>query len=387
MNQVATINTPKRSVLVDMATRFGMEPQPFEQTLRATVVPNNCSREQFAAFLLVAKEYDLNPLTKEIYAFPTKGGGIQPIVSIDGWVNLINSHSQLDGIEFEDHHDDGKLAAITCRLWRKDRSKPIVVTEYFSECSRPTEPWQKWPHRMLRHKALIQCARYAFGFAGIVDPDEAERMGASGTQPMRDVTPTPPSPPPASPPAGQGGRRAVNYDPETGEIWDEDPSPESAPPQNRAIPPTTRNTAADPSAPPAGAVNIADEHQQGGADGNSSPQAPQPPSPPPAAGSAAPSARPVRSGAVDAGDIPAELDRRPKPAPQAEPFDGEPFDGEEWLKSLENAFSACEDIASLHDAQQKYMTPHVKAATPQQKRAAQEMLKQHMTRIMEENND
>jgi hypothetical protein len=29
---------------------------------------------------------------------------------------------------------------------------------------------------MLRHKALIQCARYAFGFGGIVDPDEAERM-------------------------------------------------------------------------------------------------------------------------------------------------------------------------------------------------------------------
>jgi hypothetical protein len=29
---------------------------------------------------------------------------------------------------------------------------------------------------MLRHKALIQCARVAFGFAGIHDPDEAERI-------------------------------------------------------------------------------------------------------------------------------------------------------------------------------------------------------------------
>ena len=29
---------------------------------------------------------------------------------------------------------------------------------------------------MLRHKAAIQAIRYAFGFSGIVDPDEADRM-------------------------------------------------------------------------------------------------------------------------------------------------------------------------------------------------------------------
>jgi hypothetical protein len=29
---------------------------------------------------------------------------------------------------------------------------------------------------MLRHKAAIQAARYAFSFAGIMEPDEAERM-------------------------------------------------------------------------------------------------------------------------------------------------------------------------------------------------------------------
>ncbi|MCO2532685.1 phage recombination protein Bet, partial [Pseudomonas aeruginosa] len=37
--------------------------------------------------------------------------------------------------------------------------------------------------RMLRHKAMIQCARLAFGFAGIYDQDEAERIVE------RDVTP------------------------------------------------------------------------------------------------------------------------------------------------------------------------------------------------------
>jgi len=29
---------------------------------------------------------------------------------------------------------------------------------------------------MLRHKALMQCARYAFGFSGIVDEDEVAEV-------------------------------------------------------------------------------------------------------------------------------------------------------------------------------------------------------------------
>lgn len=50
------------------------------------------------------------------------------------------------------------------------------------------------PKRMLRHKAMIQCARLAFGFAGIYDKDEAERIVENTAytaerQPERDITP------------------------------------------------------------------------------------------------------------------------------------------------------------------------------------------------------
>lgn len=180
MNQVATL--PKRSLVNSMAARYDMEPNAFVEAIKASVIKGACSNEQFAAFLMVAKEYDLNPLTKEIYAFPDRGG-IQPIVSIDGWMKLINSHPQFDGMEFDDTHEDGKLSSVTCRMYRKDRSRPISVIEYMTECARPTEPWKKWPARMLRHKAAIQAARYAFGFSGIMEPDEYDRM--------KDVTPAP----------------------------------------------------------------------------------------------------------------------------------------------------------------------------------------------------
>lgn len=175
-NEIAT--RPARSVTVDMSERFGMEPAAFEATLRATIFPKDASREQFAAFLLVAKQYALNPLTREIWAFPAKGGGIVPVVSIDGWMRIINDHSAMDGMTFEDirGEDGGAVEAISCSIYRKDRSRPVSVTEYLAECRRDTDPWKKWPLRMLRHKAAIQAARYAFGFAGIYDQDEAERM-------------------------------------------------------------------------------------------------------------------------------------------------------------------------------------------------------------------
>ncbi len=168
--------------LVAMARRLQVEPEALNDIIITTVMPGErVSNEQFIAFLAVANEYNLNPLTKEIYAFPGKGGGIQPIVSIDGWLKIINSHPQFDGMRFEDRLDEqGHLVAVTCRIFRKDRTHPIEATEYMAECNRGTEPWRKYPHRMLRHKATIQAARYAFGLAGIIDPDEAERFTEAG---------------------------------------------------------------------------------------------------------------------------------------------------------------------------------------------------------------
>jgi phage recombination protein Bet len=193
--QTAPTKQPK-SITLDMADRFGMEPAAFEQTLRATVFPNAGSKEAFAAFLLVAKQYNLNPVLKEIYAFPAKGGGIVPIVSIDGWMNLINSHSAFDGMDFDEARDDeGALVSITCTIHRKDRAHPTRVTEYLSECIRNTDPW-KMKNRMLRHKSAIQCARYAFGFAGIYDEDEGAKIAEVVPARLALTPPAPPAPPP-----------------------------------------------------------------------------------------------------------------------------------------------------------------------------------------------
>lgn len=206
----------KASLLEVMAMKYHMDPQTFAATVRKTAMPSNATNEEFAAFMMVAKEYNLNPILKEIHAFPKKGGGIQPIVSIDGWISLVNQHPQCDGYTFDWNLDPkGEPISCKCTMHRKDRTHPVVVDEFLSECFRNTEPW-KMKHRMLRHRALMQAARYAFGFSGIMDQDEAETIGA-----MRDITPAPPRPQMsdfADPQPTQAEPATETVDEETGEV-------------------------------------------------------------------------------------------------------------------------------------------------------------------------
>lgn len=178
MSTSTSLQQSDHSLLRTSAASYGMEPAAFAKTVLATVFPDGKgTNEQLAAFLAVATQYKLNPFTRQIYAFPAKGGGIIPIVSIDGWAYVVNQQAAMDGMVFEDHLDEHhKLTAVTCKIYRKDRQHPTEATEYMIECVRDTEPWRKWPRRMLRHKAMIQCARYAFALGGIYDPDEGERI-------------------------------------------------------------------------------------------------------------------------------------------------------------------------------------------------------------------
>jgi phage recombination protein Bet len=187
---VATI--PGRpSLIAKVAAKYSVDPDKMLETLKATAFKGEkdkpVTNEQMMALLVVADQYNLNPWLKEIYAFPDQKGGIVPLVSVDGWTRIINEHQQLSGFGFE-YDDEGQW--VECIIERKDRSQPIRVREYLSECRRNTGPWGTHPQRMLRHKALIQCARLAFGFGGIYDEDEGARIReALDVTPQRTMKP------------------------------------------------------------------------------------------------------------------------------------------------------------------------------------------------------
>lgn len=167
------------SAIATLAARMGVEATGmFLKSLRDVAFKTpNVTNEQLMALVVVANQYQLNPFTRELYAFPDRNtGGIVPIVSVDGWFRIINEHPQFDGFEYnEDMTDSGETYGV-CTIYRKDRKHPTVVREYLNEVKRNTDPWKQHTHRMLRHKTIIQTARVAFGFAGIYDQDDAERM-------------------------------------------------------------------------------------------------------------------------------------------------------------------------------------------------------------------
>lgn len=198
--QVAPVPA-KPSLVTKFAQRYSVEGTKLLDTLKATAFKQRdgspVTNEQMMALLVVADQYGLNPFTREIYAFPDKQNGIVPVVGVDGWSRIINSHPQFDGMEFRysegETTPDGAKAKchewVECVMYRKDRRQPVIVREYLDEVYRapfkkngsngPYQvdgPWQTHPKRFLRHKATIQCARLAFGFVGIYDQDEAERI-------------------------------------------------------------------------------------------------------------------------------------------------------------------------------------------------------------------
>lgn len=212
---------PKRpSLLAKIAARYNVDADKMLGTLKATVFRGikqkdgsfrEATNEELMALLVVADQYRLNPFTREIYAFPDeKRGGIVPVVSIDGWLRIINEQPSLTAIDirygdFDLPKDDPACDPyIEVTITRSDRTAPIVVREYMRECYRDTGPWNSHPRRMLRWKAIIQASRVAFGFGGIFDPDEADRIANA-----IDVTPQTMKPKTAAPRAIEAQRNEL----------------------------------------------------------------------------------------------------------------------------------------------------------------------------------
>lgn len=189
MSTALTTLTGKLAAKLDM----GADGSDLIETLKATAFKGEVTNAQMTALMVVANQYGLNPWTKEIYAFPDKNNGIVPVVGVDGWARIINDNPQFDGMDFAQSDEMVRMpgansdapAWIECAMYRKDRTRPVIIREYLDEVYREpfkgkfglvTGPWQTHPKRFLRHKAMIQCARMAFGYGGIFDQDEAERI-------------------------------------------------------------------------------------------------------------------------------------------------------------------------------------------------------------------
>jgi RecT family len=176
------------SLVEKFGAKWAVEPTKVLGILRGTAFKVKkdeppATDDELAQLMIVSDIYNLNPFLKELYAYRNKDGRIVPIVGYDGWIKLVQAQPQFDGEELiqgfdEDAAPDGKPKGLyfECRMYRKDRRVPTTIREYHFENYRKTDPWDTMPHRMTRMRAYIQCARVCFGFGGIYDPDEGEKI-------------------------------------------------------------------------------------------------------------------------------------------------------------------------------------------------------------------
>jgi phage recombination protein Bet len=174
------------TALALLAERVSVAPAELQQTLMNTAF-KGATEAEFVALIAVANKYDLDPFVREIYAFPKKGGGIVPLVPIDGWLKIIKRHPDYAGMDvrWADEMVKPGNSARQCPEWvevtihhKSTPDHPTVHREWIDEMYRDTGPWNTTTKRMLEWKGIIQTGRVAFGLSGIFDQDEAERIGS-----------------------------------------------------------------------------------------------------------------------------------------------------------------------------------------------------------------
>lgn len=165
-----------------MAAEYQMDDEEFRKVIKNTVMPNpNVTNEHITAFLVLAKEYEMNPFSEQIHAFPHRNG-IKLIVGYDGYIQVANRQPTYEGFELtEDFNDKDDLVRVGCQIFRSDRKHNPVIYEYMTECKRSTDAWKQMPKRMLRNKAVMQSIRAAYGLTNLIDRDEAGDMGYDAT--------------------------------------------------------------------------------------------------------------------------------------------------------------------------------------------------------------
>lgn len=136
--------------------------------------------------LLVACEaLQLSPVGREVFAIkgPDQRSGVQIVIGLEGWLRLMDQHPAFEGMQFieSEELEEGVPSWIECKIYRRDRRKPISAKEYLSESKRGEGAWLTHPRRMLRNKSLVQCARLAFALPSLASGVYQDELNLSST--------------------------------------------------------------------------------------------------------------------------------------------------------------------------------------------------------------
>jgi len=164
--------------------------------IRRTICKNS-SEDDFQTLIHLARQYNLDPLKKEIW-FIGYGGKSTIITGRDGYLKIANQDPNFDGIESdvvyigdkvtkrddgsflielgEEHlqFNKGKLAGAYCNVFRKDRSKASSTYVSLKDYYKKGNIWDQYTNAMILKVAEAISLKKAFCISGLVTSEEIE---------------------------------------------------------------------------------------------------------------------------------------------------------------------------------------------------------------------
>ena len=125
---------------------------------------SNLLPNEQAQFVAIASAFGLNPWKREIYAVAYGQGEkrkLSIIVGYETYLRRAEAFPQYDGYDTEFTREDNTIAC-TCRVHRKDRSRPTVAKVFLNEYHQGNTMWNTKPKVMLEKVAICTALRRAF---------------------------------------------------------------------------------------------------------------------------------------------------------------------------------------------------------------------------------
>ena len=196
LDRVVEATEKRQSVTRNAATVLCVAPEKLCDLLRnvwrtSKGEPPLTDQEMFVGISMIAR-YELDPIAKEVYV--TRGKyGVFTIISIDGWIKVLDRTDHYDGFDVDIHRtDDGSIDWVETTIYSTKRSHPAKYRAFAEEYSEIAGVVAKTiPSHMLRIFSLRHAARLFTPIGGsVLTEEEALFMNRDHAPPVerKEVT-------------------------------------------------------------------------------------------------------------------------------------------------------------------------------------------------------
>jgi len=152
----------------------------------------DCTDNEFLLLMQLARTYQLDPFTRQIWAVKYGQNPAQIFCGRDGYLAIAHRSGVFDGMDAGSRMEGDELVG-WCKVYRRDMSHPFSVEVYASEYSTGRNLWKDKPRTMIQKVAEAHALRRAFSISGLYSPEEIDTGDRPEPRLVAEVPPATPT--------------------------------------------------------------------------------------------------------------------------------------------------------------------------------------------------